>query len=331
MKIIFFIILYFTIYAQDIHFSQYFMSPLNINPAETGNYESEYRVFLNYRNQWASITVPYITYSISIEKKLFKFSENLNTNLGLLTYNDKAGDGNFSTFQIGPSLNVALKKNLYTFSFGFIPFFNQNSINFSNLYFDNQYNGLYFDPSIDHQEYFLKSKIKFFNINFGMFFLKSFNSEKISFLKVGLAIFNLNKPQKSFFNNEKILLDRRTNFYIETKLFFTNSIRFFPFFLLSNQKVLNEIYVGGLFEINTHSTYLENFIIGLSSRLNDAIIIYSGLEFAYLTIIFSYDINVSPLVQASNMKGGFEIGIRYFLYKNEKPIYIKKHICPELF
>ena len=38
--------------AQDIHFSQWMFSPLNLNPGETGAYEGDYRVVGNYRSQW---------------------------------------------------------------------------------------------------------------------------------------------------------------------------------------------------------------------------------------------------------------------------------------
>ena len=45
--------------AQDIHFSQYFSTPLTINPSYTGSFVGDYRAGLNYRQQWGSVTVPY--------------------------------------------------------------------------------------------------------------------------------------------------------------------------------------------------------------------------------------------------------------------------------
>ena len=46
--------------AQSLHFSQYFNTPLLINPANTGfNPDYDYRVGVNYRNQWASVGNPY--------------------------------------------------------------------------------------------------------------------------------------------------------------------------------------------------------------------------------------------------------------------------------
>ena len=51
--------------AQDLHFSQFMNSPLVTNPANTGFMpEGDYRLGINYRNQWSSImAVPYKTMS----------------------------------------------------------------------------------------------------------------------------------------------------------------------------------------------------------------------------------------------------------------------------
>ena len=58
--------------AQDPHFSQFFASPLTINPALTGNANSDLRVFTNYRQQWLGNTTSYNTGTLSIDSRLFK-------------------------------------------------------------------------------------------------------------------------------------------------------------------------------------------------------------------------------------------------------------------
>ena len=62
---IFLVLGFFTIKAQDIHFSLWDMSPLNLNPAMTGQFDGDYRFNGNHRNQWSSVTVPFTTYSLS--------------------------------------------------------------------------------------------------------------------------------------------------------------------------------------------------------------------------------------------------------------------------
>lgn len=58
--------------AQDIHFSQFYMSPLNLNPALTGVMNCNMRVVGNYRNQYASIlkSNAFNTYSVSYDQKI---------------------------------------------------------------------------------------------------------------------------------------------------------------------------------------------------------------------------------------------------------------------
>jgi hypothetical protein len=40
--------------AQDPNFSQFFSSPLNINPALTANINADWRAIANFRDQWIS-------------------------------------------------------------------------------------------------------------------------------------------------------------------------------------------------------------------------------------------------------------------------------------
>ena len=59
--------------AQDLHFSQYFNTPLLVNPANTGfNPDYDYRLGGNYRNQWANVGNPYKTMGFWGDTKLFK-------------------------------------------------------------------------------------------------------------------------------------------------------------------------------------------------------------------------------------------------------------------
>ena len=50
--------------AQDIHFSQFFNTPLAQNPANIGQFRGNYRMGAVYRQQWRSVTVPYSTFGM---------------------------------------------------------------------------------------------------------------------------------------------------------------------------------------------------------------------------------------------------------------------------
>src|ERR1017187_492003 len=91
-------------FAQDIHFSQYYASPLTLNPALTGNINGDFRAAFNYRNQWFNIPTlntiaPYQTYQASFDMPLLR--NNLGNDgfgIGAMFYTDKAGDGALTTF-----------------------------------------------------------------------------------------------------------------------------------------------------------------------------------------------------------------------------------------
>ncbi|MGH2644329.1 MAG: type IX secretion system membrane protein PorP/SprF, partial [Chitinophagaceae bacterium] len=59
----------FLSHAQDIHLSQFYETPLLRNPALAGIFTGDYRVELVYRNQWASVTIPYQTGALSGEAR----------------------------------------------------------------------------------------------------------------------------------------------------------------------------------------------------------------------------------------------------------------------
>ena len=60
-----------TAFGQDIHFSQFTMTPLNLNPAQAGA-EYDMRVIVNYKNQWGTVAAPYSTANIAYDMKLGK-------------------------------------------------------------------------------------------------------------------------------------------------------------------------------------------------------------------------------------------------------------------
>jgi len=86
--------------AQDLHFSQYFNSPLFINPANTGFApDVDYRVGMNYRKQWASITTnPYRTMGLWGDVQLFNDRfDNGWVGLGGALLRDVAGSGGLTS------------------------------------------------------------------------------------------------------------------------------------------------------------------------------------------------------------------------------------------
>ncbi|MEM9023599.1 MAG: type IX secretion system membrane protein PorP/SprF, partial [Bacteroidota bacterium] len=85
-----------TLSAQDMHFSQFNNSPMNLNPGLAGDFDGEYRFVLNQRRQWSSVTSnPFQTFGVSADAREPLDIENVGA--GVSVYHDVAGDSRFNT------------------------------------------------------------------------------------------------------------------------------------------------------------------------------------------------------------------------------------------
>lgn len=89
-------ILFIDGYSQDPTFSQFYANPLYLSPSFAGATQ-EYRLGLNFRDQWPAIPGVFQTYSISFDKAM----PNFNSGIGVLATYDVAGSGDLSTTNIG--------------------------------------------------------------------------------------------------------------------------------------------------------------------------------------------------------------------------------------
>ncbi|MBZ0098367.1 MAG: type IX secretion system membrane protein PorP/SprF, partial [Taibaiella sp.] len=99
--------------AQDAHFTQYFASPLTLNPALTGLTQCDARLAANYRNQWGSVSSnPYTTATISYDMATMKgaLGNGDALGVGLLGFYDRSGSGGLQNITVG--LSVAYHKAL---------------------------------------------------------------------------------------------------------------------------------------------------------------------------------------------------------------------------
>src|ERR1700747_1692710 len=81
--------------AQDPGFSQFFASPLTLNPALTGKFDGVVRVGGNYRNQWPAINNAFIPSTVSVDAPILvnKLPENDTWGIGVMAMTDKTASG----------------------------------------------------------------------------------------------------------------------------------------------------------------------------------------------------------------------------------------------
>jgi len=306
-------VLPFSIKAQDIHFSQFDAAPLNLNPAQSGNFDGQYRFVLNHKNQWQAVTNAYTTYSFSVDSRK-NFGTVAGLGYGLVMNADKAGDANFGTMQIGVPLTI--RKNLLpdsslTISIGIQPQYSQISFNFAKFTFNSQFDGNKYNPDLSHNQHITNEKLSYFDLQTGVN-LHIVSSKRVSF-DLGASVYHVNTPTLSFASNSAINLDRKWILHGLSSIGITPVFTFFPSFIYMIQGNYREFNVGGLARFNTNSRIIPAVYFGGWFRIDDAAIIKAGIDYSELNIGISYDINTSSLNTASNGRGGLEIAITYIL------------------
>ena len=317
------------LFAQDIHFSQFLMSPLYLNPAETGFFNGEFRFTGNNRSQWRSVTVPYRTFAASFDwnskQNIIKLGQ---LSFGLQFMNAVAGDGNFTTtlIRFSTAWQYPFNNDNSMLSVGANVNYNQHTLDFSKLYFGSQYNGFYFDPQLSTQENYTVNSFKYADFSFGAALMHKLNNG-IPFY-AGLSLNHLNRPQQTFFDENSNLLAMKFSFYMKSEIELKEKIDAIPSVAIFNQGTHREILYGGLLRFETAYSSVRNIYFGGWLRHGDAGIIKIGFDYQNVNVGFSYDFNFSSLRVASNGFGGAEIGIIY-IFNTPTPLPISpKKTCP---
>jgi len=308
-------------YAQDIHFTQFDMAPMVINPAFTGMFYGKVRASAIYRNQWASVTVPYVTLAASVDMPLIIENNGDYLSGGLQLYKDQAGDGNLQNFT--GMLSVAYHKFFggefkgSDLAVGLQGGYANKSIDLSKLYFGDEFNNATFTPGTS-QEYHLGigNSVNYYLVNAGVSFSHK-ASEKFAFT-LGVAANNLNQPSDELEKREKTGLAMRFTGEIGAEIRAGQRLALRPAVLYQSQAGASEFLAGNEFryEIGREPGY-NNFstavFLGGWYRSGDAFMITAGVDLKGLRIGAGYDYNMSTLNTSSNGNGGFEIAVRYIM------------------
>lgn len=304
--------------AQDSHFSQFYNSPLSLNPALTGLMTEDIRLAAQYRSQWGSVTAPFQTAMFSVDANLFR--EELNDDfvgVGLLLMNDQAGDSELKNTQaqVSFSYNKTLSSLADQYlSAGYqIGYVNQ-SINFGKLLFDSQFDGEGLNPNIASGENLGRQNINYLDMAAGIawFYVPQ---EKTSFY-LGASIAHFNRPNLSFLEGGENPLDIKYIVHGGFEFPITSGLSLVPRFIFINQGAHNETNVGGLLKFRVNPDYGDDygqtaFYLGSMTRIGDAQIFIVRFDYNQFGISGSYDFNTSDLDIASQSNGGFEIGLTY--------------------
>ena len=323
--------------AQDIHFTQFYHNPLLLNPAQTG-LACNLRAGINYRSQWASVTVPYNTFAAYFDVPVyFNKKRNSSLGLGLSMYNDQAGDGNLSTVEVNPSISLHLAlgddhPKRYKLSIGVQPVFRHRSVDVSNLTFAAQYSpalGMINKDLNNNEPTLTNTSFSAFDLNAGIQFSAAPN-DNTNFW-VGTALYHALQPNESFFSNASVVIPVRLMVNGGARFILNDNWTILPNVLYMQQASAQELNFGADFNYTFNPKSEKTFVLfaGPYYRWNDAFQILLGGEYKEYRLGFTYDVNASGLRTASKYKGGFELALMYKAPCRLIPYHINKmFVCP---
>ncbi|MBN9350955.1 MAG: PorP/SprF family type IX secretion system membrane protein [Chitinophagaceae bacterium] len=301
--------------AQDPHFSQFFASPLTLNPALTGKFDGNLRVAGNYRNQWPALNNVYTTYTVSVDFRIMKnhIPSNDTWGVGILALKDQAG-GNILTdnyVALSTSYHKALDEDGFQqIGIGFQGSYGQKRLDQSKLYFEDMLTPFGFTGIT--QEVFNNQNlnVSYLDLNAGILYSGSTSDDNNFY--VGASMYHINRPRESFMAADWSIGTRAT---VHAGGFFpvADNVRFHASGIFQVQNKATETVIGGAFAaaIDQQSENPSNVYFGSWFRFNDALIPYVGLEFSGMRIGATYDINISSLRPASQSRGGMELSLIY--------------------
>jgi type IX secretion system PorP/SprF family membrane protein len=327
--LIFLLCLQIMLRAQDIHFSQFFETPLLRNPALAGIFTGDFRIQMVYRDQWRSVTDGYKTGSLNGEYKLPIGKADDFITLGGQFLFDRAGTASLTQISILPVINyhksLSTDHNRYL-SLGFMGGVVNRNFDRSKITTDNTYTGGQDGETIVIPNY------TYLDGSVGMSYNSNLTNDPEDNFYLGIAYHHFAKPKNSFFRDPTVQLNPKW----VASAGFRFGVTEFSYVTIqadhSMQEKYQETLVGAMYgvklgpEVETPDYVLHG---GVFLRWTDALIPVIKLDHSGFSFAFSYDVNISKLKPASLGRGGFELSVSYIGFsKNHDRSTLNSTLCP---
>ncbi|MDX2001411.1 MAG: PorP/SprF family type IX secretion system membrane protein [Chitinophagales bacterium] len=304
------------LWAQDIHFSQFYNAPLTLNPALTGKINGKFRIGINYRNQWTgaangttTFSTPAIAFDMPIKLKSGDFF-----GVGGYIVNDRSSGGMLSRMQVMASAAFHKgfgKENNHSISLGLQAGIQQRRIDLQKIRFGNQFeidNDLNYNPNISSGVNIDDNTINF-DVNAGLMWNSRFSSKVHAY--AGFSLYNIIQPISTF-STDATDFTRRISATGGLDIRVANRFSLLPSVIYMNQAKAQETNVG----ISGATDITKNFVLftGIYYRVKDAVIPYLGADYKGFRLGVSYDANASSwngLDGSDKFDGTFEVSLMY--------------------
>jgi type IX secretion system PorP/SprF family membrane protein len=312
------------VHAQDIHFSQFFETPLLRNPALAGIYTGDIRLQMVYREQWGSVTDGYKTGSLNGEYKLPIGKADDFITVGGQVLFDRAGTAALTQTSILPVVNYHKslsddESNRYL-SLGFMGGVVNRHFDQSKIITDDP-NG---EPTAIPRYTYLDGSV-------GLSYNSNLNKKPDDNFYLGIAYHHFTKPKNTFFRDPSVKLNPKWT----ASAGFRFGVAEYAYVSIladySIQENYKEAVVGALYGLKI-GPELDNpkYTIHAGSfiRWDDALIPVVKLDYAPFAFAFSYDVNISKLKPYSNGRGGFELSVSYIGFLDRDNSSLNAVKCP---
>jgi type IX secretion system PorP/SprF family membrane protein len=301
--------------AQDLHFSQWFNSPLTINPANTGFIpDADYRFGANYRDQWSAImAAPYRTMSVWGDAQVFRDKiENGWMGLGGVILRDDAGTSTLtSTETYGSVAYHQMVGYASLLSVGFNVGWINKRINTTNLKFPDQFDGHFFNTQLPTSVVINQPNVNYFDMQLGMNYAY-FPTNKM-YLNAGFSIQHLNRPRESFFSTDPTGYDSRIApryiGFLNASFKADDQVIINPMAYYTNMAGASEAVAGLNVEYNLQDNGDQQVIGGLYYRAGDAFIPMIGFVYKNIRLTFTYDVTTSSIKTYDGGYGAWEFAL----------------------
>lgn len=320
--------------GQDLHFSQWFNSPLTTNPANTGFIpDADYRLGANYRNQWSAImSAPYRTMSLWGDAQVFRNRiENGWMGLGGVILRDDAGSSALTSTQVyGSAAYHQMVGFASLISLGFNVGWVNKRINTQNLKFPDQFDGKFFDNSLPTNVVIDHPSTNYFDMQVGLNYAY-FPTNRI-YLNGGFSVQHVNRARESFFSTDPAGFDSRISpryiGFVNASLKVNDQVIINPQGYYTRMAQSSEAVLGMNAQYNLADGGDQQVIGGIYYRAGDAFIPMIGFIYKNIKLTFTYDVTTSSLKHYDNGYGAYEFALMsqgfYSEYNGDR----RQSLCP---
>ncbi|MFZ1749038.1 MAG: PorP/SprF family type IX secretion system membrane protein [Saprospiraceae bacterium] len=317
--------------AQDLHYSQFYNSPQNLNPAQTGIFNGDHRFMLSHRDQWRYVPVPWTTFSGAYDTNIVPFDNDKTFyGIGVNVNYDRQGDSKLTLLNIGLNGAIHAKLNEKNILSGGLNLGVANrGFDTKSLRWEKQWDGDVFNTSLPSQDIFQNTeRVTFMELGLGGNY--RYQKSSRTHLDLGVAVHHLLEPKVSFAGDSEAKLPRRFTFSGVGNVRLTGKVDMQLHALHQIQDKYKETIFGGLGKLHLNQDPGKELQIhlGLGYRTSKSWIPIAAIQYNQWYLSFNLDADRTDFNQAFNTsRGAYELHLRYII-KNVKPFRYKN--CPIL-